>query len=233
MAYYYQTPHERIVNEVCNALRSIGVPPHRICKYQQIDIPGWHYADADVLVLGEDGKTIVWQIEAKIGGKSPEIAYDQARLAFARIWGMHKCFVATLKDGECFIRRVIGGKDDGAWVDIKDTQVVACLLGDYRNESNAAIAVADKKRKEVLWGQCSSFTRTLWIVGLILLIGAVVGECCGKEFSWKIYYLVTAVVAIFAAANGIVVHVKVGQGEVRICNQKTRAENLESENDQG
>lgn len=222
MAFIFPNQHDRIVNAVRDALIAIGVPPNRLLCNRRVEITGWHQADADLLVVGEDGKTIIWHIEAKAGGGIPEIAYKQARQAFSRVWALHRCFVATLNEEKCFLRCVTEDESDHAWTDISDTKAMVDLLGDYQNESNNAIEAADARRKEVIGRQCERFTRNLWIVGLLLLIGAIVGECLGKEFSWKIYYVVTIIFAIYAAANGLAVHVKAGQWEVKICRQITK-----------
>lgn len=219
MAFYFPNQHDQIVKAVHDVLVAAGVPPNRILRNQQIVIPGWHQADADILVVGEDGKTIVWQIEAKVGGGIPETAYKQVRQAFSRVWGLYRCFVATSSDGKYFLRSVTEDDSDHMWTDLSDTKALANLLGDYQNESNRAIETANIRRKEVVGRQYERFTRNLWVVGLLLLIGAVVGECLGKEFSWKIYYVVTMIFAIYAAANGIAVHVKAGQWEAKICKQ--------------
>lgn len=219
MAYYYPGPRVQVVNAVRDALVAMGIPRERILLNQRIEIPSWHQADADILVVGEDGKTIVWQIEAKVGGGIPETAYKQVRQAFSRVWGLYRCFVATSRDGKYFLRSVTEDDSDHTWIDLSDTKALANLLGDYQNESNRAIETADVRRKEVVGRQYERFTRNLWVVGLLLLIGAVVGECLGKEFSWKIYDVVTMIFAIYAAANGIAVHVKAGQWEAKICKQ--------------
>ncbi len=229
MAYYYPGTHEQVVKAVRDALVAMGVPPERILSNQRIEIPGWHQADADILVVGEDGKTIVWQIEAKVGGGILETAYKQARQAFSRVWGLHRCFVATPKEEKYFLRGVAENESDPTWTDIADTKALANLLGDYQNESNRAIETADIRRKEVVGRQYERFTRNLWVVGLLLLIGALVGECFGKEFSWKIYYVVTMIFAIYAAANGIAVHVKAGQWEVKICEQIAKEKKQDKE----
>jgi len=216
MAFIFPQQHEQIINEVRRALITIGVPPDRILCNRRVEIPGWHQADADLLVVGEDGKTIICQIEAKVGGGDAERAFQQARRAFARVRNYHKCFAAVVKDNEFFIRRVTEDASDSVWTNIHDVTAMSVLIGDYQNESNYAIEKAGANRKKIIEQECKSFTRGLWIAGALLLMAAVICELFGTEFSWKIYYLITLVFAIYAAANGLVVHIKVGQGEVSI-----------------
>ena len=216
MAFIFPQQHEQIIKKVRGALIAIGVPPDRILCNRRVEIPGWHQADADLLVVGEDCKTIICQIEAKVGGGDAERAFQQARRAFARMWNYHKCFVAIFKDDVFFIGRVAEDVKDCTWVNVEDEKAMADLIGDYQNESNVAIEKAGENRKKIIEQECKSFTRGLWIAGALLLMAAVICELFGREFSWKIYYLITLVFAIFAAANGLVVHIKVGQGEVAI-----------------
>jgi hypothetical protein len=216
MAFIFLKEHEQIINEVRRSLITIGVPADRILCNRRIDIPGWHQADADLLVVGEDGKTIICQIEAKVSGGDVKRAYQQARRSFARVWNFHKCFVAIFKGDEFFIGRVAEGDSDCVWTKVEDAKAMLDLIGDYQNESNLAIEKARESRKKIIEQECEVFTRGLWIAGALLLIAAVICELLEKEFSWKIYYLITLVFAIYAAANGLVVHIKVGQGEVMI-----------------
>ena len=83
-------------------------------------------------------------------------------------------------------------------------------------KQSEVIEAAEKKSDLILERQCASFTKGLLIVGLPLLVATIIGECIGKEFSWKIYYLATVILGIYAAANGLVVHLKAGQNEIKI-----------------
>ena len=208
--------HRTIEERVGDALVACGVPQDRILFDYVLEIDKGNRRDADVVVLAEDGKTILLQVEVKTRCNGLEDAYIKARRSLRGLWSRHRCFVATTdKSGAMHFSEVAGDRPIN-WIDVSDEQALKNLIGDYGVASAHVIQAKVERREKVIADECRSLKKTVLFVGIGLLLPAIILELCGREFSWKIYYLLTMVLVFLGAAHGWSIRLKWGDKEITI-----------------
>jgi len=207
--------HKKIERSLLALLTAIGIRQRRIVLHQEIELSERSRIEADMLVLADDGKTILFQFEIKLANGDANKTFCRAKESLRGLWHHHRCFAVTADKNVVQMAEVC---DDGAptWVPISDANRVAELLGDPKEESARQVARIENRRRETVAKDCKSLLWWIVVVGGTTLVSVIVGELFGKELSWKIYYLLTLVLGMIAAAHGLVFYVKVGDGEVRI-----------------
>ena len=203
--------HSQMLAELKRVLIDCGVPEDAIATEVVLRLQRGDRRDADLLILGEDGKTIVAQFEVRVG---PD-PYNMARKILRDLPQRHKCYVVTNIEG----KNVISAIDNSRlvnWVNLSDSVSVKQLIGDYLFESVRVVDKMNERSREAESKELGCFRWVIGAVGLLLVIIAGCFEWNGHEFSWKVYFLLFVVIALFAAASGYIVHIKAGDNEIAI-----------------
>lgn len=208
--------HRTIEHWVADALVSCGVPQERILFDYVLEVDKGNRHDADVVVLAEDGKSILLQVEVKIHCNGLNDAYAKARRSLAGLWSRHRCFVATTDENGVMRFSEVAGDRPINWIDISDKQALKNLIGDYGIASANVIQTRVERREKVIADECRSLKWMVFLVGGALLLAATILELFGREFSWKIYYLLTMVLMFIGAAHGWCVKLRWGDKEIVI-----------------
>ena len=205
-----ESAYKQLISELKTALIGIGVPARAIAIDVVMRFDG-RRQDADLLLLGDDGKTIVAQFEVRVG-------LDPFRGAIRTLRDMpnrHRCYVVTNIKGVPSIA-FINKTRTPHWISLSDKTAISELLGDYAEASNAAITSAEQARRNATSHELDCFRWIVGGVGLALFGCAGSLEWYGHEFSWKIYALLSGVIALLAAASGYAIRIKVGENEISI-----------------
>lgn len=208
--------HRTIEHWVADALVSCGVPQERILFDYVLEVDKGNRHDADVVVLAEDGKTIVLQVDVRINCNSLEDAYAKARRSLTGLWLRHRCFVAAEDESGAICFSEVGVDHSTTWIDGSDKQSLSNLIGDYEIASDHVIRARAERKEKVIVDECQSLKRMVFLVGGALLLAATIFELFGREFSWKIYYLLTMVLMFIGAAHGWCVKLRWGDKEIVI-----------------
>lgn len=208
--------HRTLEQRVGDALVACGVPQERILFDYVLEIDKGNRRDADVVVLAEDGKTILLQVEVKMHCNRLEDAYANARRSLAGLWLRHRCFVATTDNGGVMRFSEVADGRPLNWIDVSDEQALKNLIGDYGIASAQVIQAKVEKRERVIADECRSLKKTVLLIGIGLLIPAMILELFGREFTWKIYYLLSMVLLFLGAAHGWSVKLRWGDKEIVI-----------------
>mgnify|MGYP004489213209 FL=1 len=203
--------HNQLLLELKRTLVDIGVPEHAIAVNMVIRLQSGRRQDADLILLGNDGKTIVAQFEIKIG-RDP---FHSACMALRDMPNRHKCYVVTNKDGISLIA-AIDRTGNPKWVKLSDETAIMDLVGDYEIEANKAVASAEEAKQKALFDEWNWFRWIVCVVGIIFVFVTGTCEWHGHEFSWKVYSLLFLVFAMVALTSGYAVHVKVGENEISV-----------------
>lgn len=208
--------HRTLEQRVGDALVACGVPQERILFDYVLEIDKGNRRDADVVVLAEDGKTILLQVEVKMPCNRLEDAYAKARRSLAGLWLRHRCFVATTDNGGVMRFSEVADGRPLNWIDVSDEQALKNLIGDYGLASSQVIHENVERKEKVIVDECRSLKKMVLFVGIGLLLPAIILELCGREFSWKIYFLLTMVLVFLGAAHGWSIKLRWGDKEIVI-----------------
>ena len=207
--------HRSVEENIGNALVNCGIPSERILFDCLLEIDKGNRRDADVAVMAEDGKTLLFQFEVKKNVNGLDDVYRRARRSLRGLWLQHRCFVATDNDG-CELITEVKSDVEPKWIDLADAQAFSNLIGRYEIASGEAVEKRIEGRHQVVAEECKSFVNHLFCVGGLLLILAVIGELCGMEFSWKVYCLGALVLILNAAARGLTIDLKWGDKSIKV-----------------
>lgn len=225
--FFFPQGYDQIASSLRNLLSVIGFPQGRILFNPRIELSPHTSFDADVVVVAEDLKTVLFQFEIKLANGELDAAYERAKEGLRGLWHHHRCFAVTTV-GETIQMAEVSDEGAEKWIPLNEADRVAELLGDPKEESARQVARTENRRRETVVKNCKSLLWWIGVVGGTTLVSAIVGELFGKELSWKIYYLLTLVLGMIAAAHGLVFYVKVGEGEVRIVDQSKTVGEVES-----
>ena len=203
--------HNQLICELKNVLVKCGIPEKVIAVEVVLRSQNGRRQDADILVLGEDNKTIVSQFEVTLG---PD-GYRNAIRSLRDMPQHPKCYVVTRINNEVVMSAINKDKRPN-WVLLSDLNAIAQMLGNYTTEADLVVSSAEEKKQQIASKEWNWFRWVVGAVGMILVGTTGALEWNGHEFSWKVYFLLFIIMAIFAAASGYVVHVKIGENEFAI-----------------
>ncbi len=198
--------HRKLVESMSEALIAIGYPSESIVKERAILIDGRKYV-ADLIVLGEDGTSLLSVFEMKTGRQGPEHAFMVGKSDLCSLPKQYSCFVVTQKDGKCVLANACDAIPN--WVDATDKTALLNLVGAHLSKS--------KFSKKQLSTNVSILTRRDWIInlctiggsGYLLVLICVILEACGLKISWKPYALYVVTAGFCVALSGKLIHTKV------------------------
>ena len=122
--------HSQMISELKKVLVDCGVPEKAIVTEVMLRFQRGDRRDADLLILGDDARTIVAQFEVKVGPDPYRMACRALRDSPKR----HKCYaVAKIKDDISV--SIVDGTGQPRWIKLSDTENLKKLLGDYYTES--------------------------------------------------------------------------------------------------
>lgn len=207
--------HNQMIKELKSVLVKCGVPDKSIAIDVVIRAQCRMRQDADMLILGNDNKTIVAQFEIKMGPN----AYSSAIHSLRGMYQRHKCYVVTMIDNECVIS-VVDNNVQPNWIKLSNLGEIKKMLGNYAIEAEIATSLAEEQKQKITSQEWNWFRWTLGVVGVLLVGVAGTLEWYGNEFSWKIYSLLFCMILMFCAASGYIIYIKVGENELRIEKKK-------------
>ena len=205
----------RLSSELSGALSQCGIPEDAILKDVVLHFPKGEQHDADVVIIGKDGKTIIAQIDIKVGPN----AYNNALRSLRDMPKRHKCYVVAWIDG-CGMISTINEDRQPKWIKLSDSKGIKEVVGNYTVESNVMTSFEDERKKKMAVREWNWFKWVIGGVGMILVGGLGTLEWYNHEFSWKFYFLMFVILAMFAAASGYIVSIKIGENEVTIEKRK-------------
>lgn len=203
--------YERLLAELRKTLIDAGVPERAIVTKVVLRTSGGRRQDADLLLVGEDGKTIVAQFEVKI---CPD-PFRMARLTLRNMPSLHKCYVVAEVGGRTSIA-AIDQSSMPQWKKLSDMPAVKELLGDYFISSSEAVSNSEENKRRIVCEELDKLYKFVAVVGLLFFSIFAIGETCGIEFSWKIYSLLFVVFVVMSVTSGCAIRVKFGDYEIAI-----------------
>lgn len=195
----------KIVDSLREVLEKQGIGSQRIVCEKEICLDGRKCARADLIVLDEECRFVVaaFEIQKHV---SNEIAWiDRMRSLMSRVVGLCNCFLVTQKDSKVVFARLDGRPHTVKWASIEDLNVAPICRAMREKEIDKE---ADPLR--------------VWIGGVAIGVGAVLLAVeINHELSWQFCFLFALLVALFAAASGYKIHVRVPGGEVTVGGDST------------
>ena len=172
-----------------------------------------HFIRPDLIVVTDSGEMPLAIFEIKGRSVDLELFYQEARREVRYALPKNiKCFaVAPASDSTIMMARIEERNCRGVeWQVLSDLDVIKGFLGDYNIESKKMVAQHGEDRS------LNTFRWRVVSIGFIIVVGAVLGESFGVEYSWKIYSLIWLLFALYAVSYGFPVKLKVGDCEVSL-----------------